>query len=108
MQDRSTRATGIGDSVPEQASSRVTLPAGWGAGYPEDREKAVRVRPSQQIDAPTTVHPLVSAPRQDDPLGIYRSAGAPCPYPVASLRDRDGTAGGTTGPRRRRAGSWRP
>lgn len=75
MQDRSRRATRNGRSVPGEARGRVTVPAGWGAGYPEDRDKAVRVPPAQQADA-TTVHPLIAAPRQDDPLSIYRSPGA--------------------------------
>lgn len=99
MQDRSRRATGTGHSVPVEASDHVTLPAGWGVGYPEDREKAVRVRPSQQVDAPTTFHPLVPAPHEDDPLGIYRSVGVPDRHAhVPSQHDESERPAGTALP----------
>ncbi|AZZ41854.1 hypothetical protein C0Z11_05700 [Acidipropionibacterium jensenii] len=96
MRDQKTSATRSDSPAPATRSSHVTLPAGWGTGFPGGRDHAVRVRrPVRHRSARATDHSATEGAdhrgtdrsAEDDPLGLYR------PESPAASRRPDGSPG---------------
>lgn len=96
MRDQKTSATRSDSPAPATRSSHVTLPAGWGTGFPGGRDHAVRVRrPVRHRSARATDHSAAEGAdhrgtdrsAEDDPLGLYR------PESPSASRRPDGTPG---------------